>query len=277
MKAFVEEEQGIALSTGVTLRYVEEGDEAGIPVVLLHGVTDSWRSFEAVLRHLPLTIRAFALTQRGHGDSGRPASGYRTGDFAADLAAFMEAIGLRSAVLVGHSMGATNAQRFAIDHPERTLGLLTVGSFASYRANPAIAELCESAIATMTDPIDPAFVRDFQQSTLAQPVPDALLDTAVRESLKVPARVWHAAFAGFLEDACFGELSRIAAPTLLVWGDRDALVPLADQDMLLNSIAGSRLIVYPGAGHAPHWEEPERFARNLAAFAQACVARKKLS
>jgi pimeloyl-ACP methyl ester carboxylesterase len=108
-------------------------------------------------------------------------------------------------------------------------------------------------------------------------VPDALLDTAVRESLKVPARVWRAAFAGFLEDACFGELSRIAAPTLLVWGDRDALVPLADQDMLLNSIAGSRLIVYPGAGHAPHWEEPERFARNLAAFAQACVARKKLS
>lgn len=270
MKALVEEERGVALSTGVTLRYVEQGDEAGVPVILLHGVTDSWRSFEAVLPHLPVSMRAFAVTQRGHGDSGRPADGYRTRDFAADLAAFMDAVGVRSAVLVGHSMGATNAQRFAIDHPERTLGLLTVGSFASYRGNPAIAELCESALATMTDPVDPGFVRDFQQSTLAQPVPEALLDTAVRESLKVPARVWRAAFDGFLEDACVREFSKIAAPMLLVWGDRDALVPRADQDVLLNSVAGSRLIVYQGAGHAPHWEEPERFARNVAAFARAC-------
>ena len=270
-------EQAVALSSGVTLRYVEQGDEAGVPVVLLHGVTDSWRSFEAVLAHLPPTVRAFALTQRGHGDSERPASGYRTGDFAADLAAFMDAVGLRSAVLVGHSMGATNAQRFAIDHPERTLGLLTVGSFASYRGNAAIPQLYESVIATITDPIDPRFVREFQQSTLAKPVPAALLDTAVSESLKVPAFVWRAAFAGFLEDACVGELASIAAPTLLVWGDRDALVPRADQDVLLNAIATSRLIVYQGAGHAPHWEEPQRFARNLAVFAEACGASLRVS
>ena len=59
----------VELPTGVTLQYVEQGDPAGIPVLLLHGATDSWRSFEPVLPHLPSSIRAFALTQRGHGDA----------------------------------------------------------------------------------------------------------------------------------------------------------------------------------------------------------------
>ena len=64
--------KAIALSTGVTLPYVEQGDPDGVPVILLHGVTDSWRSFEPVLPHLPPSIHAFALTQRGHGDADRP-------------------------------------------------------------------------------------------------------------------------------------------------------------------------------------------------------------
>ena len=61
-------------------------------------------------------------------------------------------------------------------------------------------EFWESAVSRLTDPIDPGFVREFQESTLAQPVPQAFLDTIVQESLKVPARVWRAAFEGFLED-----------------------------------------------------------------------------
>jgi len=263
-------QKAIALSTGLTLRYVEQGDRSGVPLVLLHGVTDSWRSFEAALPHLSQSIHAFALTQRGHGDSERPASGYRTRDFAADIAAFLDAMGLRSAVIVGHSMGTTNALRFAIDHPQRTRGLFTVGTFASYRRNAAVTDLWESAIATMTDPIDPSFAREFQQSTLAQPVPDDLLQTAVQESLKVPAPIWRAAFAGMLEDACANDLGEIAAPTVLLWGDQDALIPRLDQDALLDAIVDSRLIVYRGAGHAPHWEEPERFAQDLTAFVERC-------
>ena len=69
--------KSIALSTGVTLPYVEQGDPAGVPVLLLHGYTDSWRSFEDTLAHLPDSIHAIALTQRGHGDADRPATGYR--------------------------------------------------------------------------------------------------------------------------------------------------------------------------------------------------------
>ena len=118
--------RSIELPTAGTLQYVEQGDRSGMPVVLLHGVTDSWHSFEPVLPYLPPTMRAFALTQRGHGDSARPAR-YRTREFAADVAAFLDALGLESAVVVGHSMGATNAMGFAIDHPRRTAALVLLG------------------------------------------------------------------------------------------------------------------------------------------------------
>ncbi len=250
----------------MTLEYVEQGDRAGVPMLLLHGVTDSWRSFERVLPHLPTSIRAFAVTQRGHGDSGRPAAGYRTRDFAADVAAFADALSLGPVLVVGHSMGSTNAMRFAIDHPGRIRGLVLVGAFASYRANTEAVTLWESAVSRLTDPVDPAFVREFQESTLAQPVPPLYLDTVVRESLKVPARVWRAAFEGFFEDDFTGELGTITAPTLIVWGTRDSFCSRADQDALLAAIAGARLVVYENAGHALHWEEPERFAADLVGF-----------
>ena len=97
-------------------------------------------------------------------------------------------------------------------------------------------------------------------------MPPAFLDTVVRETLKVPARVWRASFAGFFEDDFAAELGRIAAPTLVLWGDRDGLARRADQEVLLAGIAGSRLKIYEGTGHALHWEEPERFAAELTAF-----------
>ena len=259
----------VALATNVRLTYAEQGDPDGIPVVLLHGFTDSWRSFERVLPHLPETIRALALTQRGHGDSERPASGYLSYDFAADIAAFLDALGLERAVIVGHSMGATNGQWFAIDYPDRVSALLLAASFTSYRSNPVAMEFWESAVSTLADPIDPAFVREFQQSTLAQPIPAPFLETVIRESQKVPARVWREAFQGFLEDDVAPDLGRINAPTLIVWGDLDSFCRRVDQDALLEAIPHARLIVYEKTGHALHWEHPERFAVDLIAFVKA--------
>jgi non-heme chloroperoxidase len=259
------------LSSRVALSYVEQGDSSGVPVLLLHGVTDSWRSFEPVLPRLPASIHAFALTQRGHGDSGRPATGYRTRDYSADVAAFVDSLGLGPTVVVGHSMGATNAQRFAIDHPGLTRGLVLVGSFPSYRDNPVVVDLV-STVSTLTDPVDPGFVREFQEGTLARPVPPAFFETVERESLKVPARVWRASFDGFLEDDCLRELGKIQAPTLIVWGSRDALCRRSDEDALLRAIARSRLLVYEGTGHAVHWEEPERFTADLVAFVKSLGA-----
>jgi non-heme chloroperoxidase len=262
--------KSVELHNQVKLQYVEQGDPFGLPVLLLHGVTDSWHSFEPVLPHLPASIHAFALTQRGHGDADRPAAGYGPHEFAADVAAFMEALELGPAVIAGHSMSTSIVQRFALDYPGRTLGLVLMGSFvAGWRSAPEVVTLWDSAVSTLTDPIAPDFVREFQESTLAQPIPQTFLDTVVQESLKVPARVWKAVFQAFLEADFSAELSKIKTPTLIVWGDQDALVPRSLQDILAANIAGSRLVVYPGAGHAFHWEEPERFAADLVAFTES--------
>lgn len=259
--------KSVELPTGVTLDYVEQGDPAGGPMVLLHGVTDSWRSYERVLPHLPPSLHAFALSQRGHGDSSHPADGYRPQDFAADVAAFLDARQLGPAVIVGHSMGSIVAQRFALDYPERTRGLALAGSLLDFAGNPAIVEFAQ-VVAALAAPIEPGFAQEFQESTLARPVPPAYLETVVRESLKVPARVWRAVFAALMETDYSGEVSQITAPTLICWGDQDASCPRGDQDALAAAITGAQLLVYRGAGHALHWEEPERFAADLAACAQ---------
>lgn len=258
--------KSISLPTGITLPYVEQGDPNGMPVILLHGVTDSWRSFELMLPHLPPSLHAFALSQRGHGDADRPTAGYGFHDFAADVAAFMDTLQLETAVLVGHSMGSGVAQRFALDYPDRLSGLVLVGSFATLPDNPGVREFWNSTVSRLVDPIDPNLVREFQQSTLAQPVPAAFFETVVQESLKVPARVWRATFATFLREDWSGELGKITAPTLIIWGDQDRYFPRSDQDILTATIPDARLLVYPGAGHDPHWEEPKRFTHDVVAF-----------
>lgn len=261
--------KSVELPNHVTLPYVEQGDPSGVPVLFLHAIADSWRTFEPVLIHLPDSIHAFALTQRGHGDASRPAGGYRVHDFATDLVAFMNEIQLETAVIAGGSSGGFVARRFAIDHPERTRGLVLMGSPASLRDKPGIQEMWDSTISKLTDPVDPGFVRDFATSTLAQPIPHAFFEIIVQENLKVPAFVWRATFEGLMADDSFGELHKIEAPTLIIWGDQDAIVPRSDQEALASAIRGSRLVVYPGAGHAFYWEEPDHVASDLVGFIEA--------
>ena len=258
--------QSATLPNGVTLEYVEQGDRHGVPVLLLHGVTDSWRSFEPVLPHLPRSIRAVAPSQRGHGRSSRPAAGYRFVDFSDDLGRFMDALRIDRAVIVGHSMGGGVAQRFAIDHPDRTIGLVLAGSSAGMRGNPAVAEFWQSGVSTLTDPVSRAFARAFQESTIAEPIPAPMLDTFVDESLTVPAHVWRATFAHFLEFDGRADLARLTAPTLILWGDRDGVTGRVDQEVLVGAISGARLLVYGGTGHALHWEQPQRFAADVTSF-----------
>jgi pimeloyl-ACP methyl ester carboxylesterase len=256
----------VEIASEIRLPYVERGSPSGIPVVMLHGYTDSWRSFEPVLPHLPEWVHALALTQRGHGDADRPATGYHALDFAADVAAFMDALDLERAIIVGHSMGGYVAQQFAVQYPERVLGLMLVASFASWR-NPAVAEL-RAAVAQLVDPIDPSFARAFQESTLARPVAPAFIETVVQESLKLPAHVWQAVLEALVEADSPIEPGAIAAPARIVWGDQDAFLARGEQDALAAAIPGTRLVVYRGAGHGLHWEEPERLAGDLADFAR---------
>ena len=259
-------EKFVSLPTGTRLEYVEQGPAQGIPVVFLHGVTDSWHSFERVLPLLPPTIHAFALSQRGHGDSSRAESGYRFTDLSEDLLAFMDSMRLPKGIIVGHSMGASVAQRFVIDHPDRVSAVVLMGAFSTFD-DPGLADFVASSILPLTDPIAPEFAREWQQSTLAREMAPDHFDTVVAETLKVPARIWHQAFDGFLKTPDFtNELASVSVPALLMWGDRDTYALRAAQARLLEAIPRARLITYEGFGHALHWEDPVSIAKDIAVF-----------
>lgn len=259
---------------GVRLPYVEQGDPDGIPVLLLHGYSDSWRSWEPVLRHLPPTIRAVALTQRGHGDADRPPRGYGLGDLAADAADAIDALGLAPAIVAGHSMGSWVAQRLTIDHPGRVRAALLAACFGPVRDNEVLVEF-GSEVAALRDPVDPEFVREFQLATIERRLPDRMIDDIVAESLKLPARLWRELYRGFLEADMSAELGSIEAPVLVISGERDAFSSRAEQDRVVDAIPGARREIYEGSGHAMHWEQPRRFAADLVAFAAAQRARRR--
>src|SRR5688572_27507248 len=253
------------LSTGVQLQYAEQGDADGDPVIFLHGYTDSWYSFEKVLMHLPLSVHAYVLSQRGHGNSGKPEAGYAPSDFAADVFAFMQKLKIESAIIVGHSMGATIAQRFVLDHPELSKALILIGSLASFKDKPGLVEFSH-AVDHLQDPVDSAFVYEFQKSTLAKQIPEPELNIYVKESRKLTARIWKETMKGMMATDYQTELNKIKVPTLIIWGNKDLIAPKSDQDILLSEIKHSRLIVYEGTGHGVHWEEPVRFANDLLNF-----------
>jgi pimeloyl-ACP methyl ester carboxylesterase len=258
------------LEDGLRLPYVEQGDPDGVPVLLLHAWLDSRRCFDQLLAALPERIHAFAFDHRGHGDATKPADGYRLRDFADEIGAFMEAVELRAAVLAGASSGGYVAQRFAVGDGDRTLALALLGSPRSLRGpRPPFADV----VARLEDPIDAAFVRELNEGMLGREVPDAIMATLCEENLKVPARVWRDAFEGLLAAEPPLDTGPISAPTLIVWGARDALLPRADQEAMAAQIPGARLVIYDDVGHLPVIEAADRVAADLTALCDAVAAR----
>ena len=265
--------QSARLPNGVRLPYVERGPASGTPLIMLHGFTDSWRSFEGVLERLPTWIRAIALTLRGHADADAPDTGYHPADFADDLRRFMDVLGIRQSVIAGHSFGSSIAQRFAIDHPKRTTALILMGSYTTLTDCREVREMWETSVSGMADPVDPALARAFQESTLARAIAPAFLEMAIGDSLKVPARVWQAVMREGMIDTDFSDdLRLIEAPTLILWGERDSFMSKEKQLALLALIAKARLLVHEEAGHALHWEDPARTVSDIASFIAATMA-----
>jgi pimeloyl-ACP methyl ester carboxylesterase/predicted GNAT family acetyltransferase len=262
--------KSVTLASSVRLQYAERGDRDGHPVVLLHGFTDSWLSFSRVLPSFPRSWRAFAISQRGHGDSDRPATGYGMPDLAADVVAFLDAMALPRVTLVGHSMGSLVAMQAALDAPARIDRLVLVGSAAHMRSTEVLGLVKE--IEALGDQVPPDFARAFQESTIHHPVPPEFLARVIEESLKVPARVWRAAAAGQLAADYSGVLDRIATPVLLLRGDHDTLFPEAAREALNTRLPGAVLKIYRDTGHALHWERPAEFVRDLEDFIAAAPA-----
>ena len=262
----------VTLANGVRLELAEKGPRGGTPVVMLHGITDSRRSFDPIWDHLPADWHAIAVSQRGHGDSDKRATQYSTVDFAGDIALLADLYDLAPMVVVGHSMGSSVALQLAADRPDLVRAVVGIGTFASYGSKAALRAYRDGDLEALQDPVPDAIAREFQLSTLAAPIDAALLEVFVRESRKVPARVWRAAFDGLLADGFCAGIPTIAAPVLLAWGDADAYVPRGDQDLLRSTLPKSQLLIYEHVGHALHWEQPLRFANDLADFVAALSA-----
>jgi non-heme chloroperoxidase len=256
------------LGTGPKVHYAEQGHPEGEAIVLVHGWPDSWFSFSRVLAMLPTHYHAVAFDQRGFGNSERPACCYGIDDLAADLVVFLDAVGIRRASLVGHSLGSFIARRVAETRPERVARLVLISS-AVTAANNKVLVAAQASLRTLQNPVPPEFARQFQASTAYRPLPEAFLEQLVAESRKLPARLWREVLDGVLAFDDAADLDRITAPTLVIWGEHDARFPREEQERLVAAIPDARLLVYPQTGHSPNWERPERVARDLDAFVRA--------
>jgi non-heme chloroperoxidase len=258
----------VTLASGTRLSCAATGPESGPGAVLLPGPTDSWRSYVPVLDLFPSSIRAIAVSQRGHGDSDKPASGYRVEDFAADVVPLLDELGVERAVLAGHSGSCLVARRVAIDHPERIAGLVLEASPTSLRGDAGLEAFVTAVVSNLHDPIDAAFARSVVVGTSSEDLAPELLDQLVNDLLRVPARVWKEMFAGLLAYDDLAQLGTVTAPTLLIWGDADGLVNREMQDTLAQLIRNAELRVYEGVGHTPRWEDASRFSSDVVDFVE---------
>lgn len=160
-----------AVATGPLLHYAEQGDTGGEALLFIHGWPDSWFSFSRVLPLLPTAYHAYAIDLRGFGDSERSADGYTIDQFAADVVAFMDAVGIARATLIGHSMGTFIARRVAQIRPKRVARLAFIGS--SITALNDVTLEVQEGIRPLADPLPLEFVREFQARRSTSPSPSS--------------------------------------------------------------------------------------------------------
>ena len=255
----------VRLTTGPELHYAEYGDEDGEPLLFLHGWPDSWFSFSRVVPLLPTRVHAFIPDQRGFGDSEKPDDGYSIATFADDAVAFMNAMGIERATVVGHSFGTLVTRQLVHSHPGRVARMILIGTSVTAADSPVVQEV-EPVVRDLEDPVPELFAREFQSGTVYAPLPEPFFEGIIAESLKMPARVWRAAFDALLAYRDADRLASITLPTLILWGERDALFTRAEQDHLAATIPGATLRIYEETGHCPNWERPDLVAADIVGF-----------
>jgi pimeloyl-ACP methyl ester carboxylesterase len=254
---------------------------SGPLVVLLHGIAGSSATWEPVIPRLAGQARVIAPDLLGHGESAKPPGDYSLGAYANLIRDLLEALGEDRATIVGHSLGGGIAMQFAYQYPERTERLVLVSSGGLGREVHPILRAAVLPGAEIVLPwLSVAATRSIGTAV------KTLGRIGFHESADL-AEAWRGFFSleepnarrAFLHtvrgvvdpggqrvNAADKLYLAAGVPTLIVWGDRDSLIPVTHAHKAHEAIAGSRLEIFPGSGHYPYLDDPERFAAILLDF-----------
>ena len=265
---------------GVRVHYQEAGDVKAPAMVLIHGFASSTLVWSKVFLALAnCGYRVIALDMLGYGYSAKPRNGEYTIDGQAKLLMrLLDALGIPRAIVVGSSYGGAVAATCALDYPERVEKLILVGAVNNNRPLEfALMRLFGSPV--FGDVVSPLLIgsrrllrrrmkRVYDQHSW-------VLDERRVDARHLPLRAasTHRAIIRTVRGWDAERISRdahlISQPTLLLWGETDREIPLADGERLHAEIPGSRLIVFLSCGHLPHEEYPEAFTNVVTDFCKA--------
>ncbi len=264
---------------GIRVHYQEAGERNTSlpPLILIHGFASSTLVWSKVF--LPLAeagFRVIALDMLGFGYSGKPRKAeYTIGGQAKLVISLLERLGIRRATLVGSSYGGAVAATCALDYPQRIDRLVLIGTVNNNRPlNYKLMRVFGSPL--FGDVVSPLLIgsRRLLRRRMKQ-VYDRhawVLDERRVDARHLPLRAagTQRAIIRTVRNWDAERISRdahlIRKPTLLLWGENDREIPLADGERLHEEIPGSRLIVFLNCGHLPHEEYPEAFTKVVADF-----------
>lgn len=258
----------VRLQNGIRLAYVEAGDPNGEPLLLLHGFTDSSRSFLPMVPHLA-RYRLLIPDQRGHGASDAPECCYGSSQFAYDARLFLDALGVKRAAVVGHSLGSMVAISLAADQPDRVSKIVLIGSTALVPVKRG--DWLYDNVAAMTGPLDSRsqFARDWHPANQPTPVDPVFANAVNDELLRIPLHVWR----GVLRELSYVPVGRhstdIKAPVLILSGGKDPIFSAEHHRSLLAVFPHAEAHVFAELGHNPNWEQPEAVASAIDLFLKA--------
>jgi pimeloyl-ACP methyl ester carboxylesterase len=247
----------------------------GDPVVFIHGHLASSASWKEVLVSASAGRPAIAVDLPGFGFSDRPwPYDYTAGGEARSLARYLEARGVARAVLVGNSLGGAEAMLVAAERPDLVEALVLVAPVIPDSPIPWPAQvlrvpgLGRLALALAARPFVGFGLRHTQYARASR-VTDEAIDDAWRP-LAIPGTRRAALQAVRANPKDYRGLeSRIGAPTLVVWGAGDRMLPASEAGRVAAKIAGARLVILPDAGHLPQRERPDVFAAAVADFVES--------
>jgi len=277
LDAFDAGKRTVALPNGLTLAYVPLGNPSGHAVVLIHGYTDSARDWVPLLPYLSPRLRLILVDIRGHGRSSKPECCYTRLDFAYDIKLLLDALGVTRADIVGHSLGSIIAQTFAEFWPQRTARVVLISSSGGSRPGaPPRPQAYDYAaqIRKLKEPIDPDSPFMIEWWSSPTPVDEDFIRRQRRDAAAIPLYVWLAVLdQGLLADDLQQTLPRLKAPTLLIWGGKDPIMPEEVRQTLREALPHAHVKVFPGLGHNPFWEDPQAVAQVINAFLAAAPER----